>query len=315
MTTPKELLLKTLKFEEPERVPHFESVFEPAYEAFGVDYPSEKELAKASGKELDRLIGRLVEIYTLTAEKYDWAAVHVFRPWAGPLVGPVIKELKKAVGHRSLVGGFIGNATWSLESVTDYMKFSIDLYERPELLKQEAQENADRAIREGQAHVDAGAEILYLPNDWGYNDGLFFSRAHFDEFVTPYLNRIVHELKKLGVVVVLHSDGYIMDILDVIIDTGADMLQSIDPLAGMDIAEVKKITYGKIALQGNVNAVFLQEGTKEQVREAAEYCLENASPGGGYVFGSSNSIFKSANLELYDEMLDVHRNFNNKTLK
>ncbi|MEA1951830.1 MAG: uroporphyrinogen decarboxylase family protein [Planctomycetota bacterium] len=79
-----------------------------------------------------------------------------------------------------------------------------------------------------------------------------------------------------------------------------------------DIAEVKKLTYGKIALQGNVDATLLQEGNKERIRESATYCLESASPGGGYVFSSSNTIFKGAELELYHEMLDVYRRFNER---
>ncbi len=315
MMKPKELLLKTLKFEEPEIVPHFEDIFEPVDEVFGVDYPSEEELAKASGKELEQLIDKLVEIYSMTVDKYNWSAVYVWRPWQGALVPRVVKQLKKSVGHKSLVGGFIENATWAMESVDDYMQFAVDIFEHPEVLKEGAQNNADRAIREGRALVEAGADIISLPNDWGYNHGLFMSRTHFEEFVTPYLLRIIAELKKLGVIVVVHSDGYIMDILDIIADSGADMLQAIDPLAKMDIAEVKKLTYGRIALQGNVDAVLLQEGTAEQVRESARYCLENASAGGGYVFSSSNMIFKGAKLEFYDEMLDVYHQFNNKILK
>ncbi len=43
-----------------------------------------------------------------------------------------------------------------------------------------------------------------------------------------------------------------MPILDSLVSLGAELLQSIDPMAGVDIAEVKKRTYGKIALMGNV---------------------------------------------------------------
>jgi uroporphyrinogen-III decarboxylase len=78
----------------------------------------------------------------------------------------------------------------------------------------------------------------------------------------------------------------------------------------MDIARVKKLTYGKIALWGNVNTILLQDGTKQQIKSSAMYCLESASPGGGYIFGASNTIFKGAKLELYHEMFDVYHQFN-----
>jgi uroporphyrinogen decarboxylase len=314
MMTPKELLLRTLQFEEPEAIPHFEDIFEPVDEVFGLNYPTETELTDATEPETGPLIDKLIEIYSRTVDKYSWSSVYVWRPWTGPLVARVIKELKKAVGHQSLVGGFIENATWAMESVHDYLQFAIDVFEHRDVLKVKAQENVERALREGRALVEGGADIISLPNDWGYNQGLFMSRSHYEELVVPYLLAIIEELKKLGVIVVIHSDGYIMEILDIIADSGADMLQSIDPLANMDIAQVKKLTYGKIALQGNVNAMLLQNGTKEQVRESARYCLEKASPGGGYVFSSSNMIFKGAKIEFYDEMLNIYHDFN-KSLK
>lgn len=308
--TPKDSFLKTLKFEAPEFVPHSNVIFELTEEAFGLSYPTEEELAAAKGKELEALIYRLVEIYNLIVDKYNWAAILVWRPWSGSLVGKVIKELKRTVGQKSLVGGFIANATWSLDSVTDYKQFAADLYDRPEFLKEKTRINTQRVINEGRALAEAGAEIIYLPNDWAHNGGLFFSRNHFEEFVIPALLEIIKEFKKLGTIQVLHSDGNIMSILDFIASSGADVLQSIDPLANMDITRVKRLTYGKIALWGNFNTVLLQDGTEDQIRSSARYCLENASAGGGYIFSASNTIFKGAKLNLYHEMLDVYHQFN-----
>lgn len=45
--TPKETILETLRVEEPETIPHFEDLFEPSKEAFGLEYPSEEDLSKA----------------------------------------------------------------------------------------------------------------------------------------------------------------------------------------------------------------------------------------------------------------------------
>ena len=53
-------------------------------------------------------------------------------------------------------------------------------------------------------------------------------------------------------------------------------------MAGMDIAVVKKLTYGKMALMGNVQCDLLQDGPKEAIRQSVLYCLEHGAPGGGY---------------------------------
>ena len=110
-----------------------------------------------------------------------------------------------------------------------------------------------------------------------------------------------------------------------LIDAGADFIhlvndvafnagpmvsfQSVDPMAGLDIAKTKERCHGKMALMGIVQCNLLQDGPDEVIRKSALYCLENASPGGGYIFGTSNTIFKGMPLENYEYMLQVYRDF------
>ncbi|MEN6404193.1 MAG: uroporphyrinogen decarboxylase family protein, partial [Armatimonadia bacterium] len=86
-------------------------------------------------------------------------------------------------------------------------------------------------------------------------------------------------------------------------------LHSIDPMAGMDIAEVKRRTYGKLGLMGNVQCNLLQDGPLEAIRRSALYCLRHGSPGGGYVFSTSNTVFPGMPLAHYEYMLEVFREF------
>ena len=144
-------------------------------------------------------------------------------------------------------------------------------------------------------------------SDVGFNGGPFLSPDQFREFVTPYLARLCELTRKRGAIPMMHSDGMLMPVLDQIVEAGPALLQSIDPMAGMDIAEVKRLTYGKMALMGNVRCDHLQHGTKEQIRDSAEYCLKHGAPGGGYIFSSSNTIFRDVPLENYEYMVDVYR--------
>ena len=80
-------------------------------------------------------------------------------------------------------------------------------------------------------------------------------------------------------------------------------------MAGMDIAEVKRRTYGKLALMGNVQCNLLQDGPLAAIRASAEYCLNHAAPGGGYIFSTSNTIFPGMPLQHYEYMLQVFREF------
>jgi uroporphyrinogen decarboxylase len=49
-----------------------------------------------------------------------------------------------------------------------------------------------------------------------------------------------------------------------------------------------------------VHCAHLQTGTPAQIRESAEYCLTHGKPGGGYLFSTSNCVFRGMPLESYD---------------
>jgi uroporphyrinogen decarboxylase len=98
-------------------------------------------------------------------------------------------------------------------------------------------------------------------------------------------------------------------VLDQLLACEPQALQSIDPMAGMDIAVVKRLTHGKMALMGNVQCNLLQDGPLPAIRDSALYCLRHASPGGGYIFSTSNTIFPGMPLAHYEYMLAVFREF------
>ena len=185
----------------------------------------------------------------------------------------------------------------------------MDLAERPEDLHTEARTLSRRALGLIDRMVDAGADFVHIVNDVAFNAGPFISPAQFHELVTPYLAEQVRRVRDRGAIPFVHSDGNIMPVLDDFLSTGAACFQSVDPMAGMDIAVVKARCQGRMALMGNVQCSLLQEGPREAIRAAALSCLRAASPGGGYIFGTSNTIFPGMPLENYECMLEAYREF------
>jgi len=61
--TGKERMLKTLRFEEPDRPPHFESMFELEREAFGLQFPDRNSWAGCTTREKNAKIGVCLEVY------------------------------------------------------------------------------------------------------------------------------------------------------------------------------------------------------------------------------------------------------------
>jgi uroporphyrinogen decarboxylase len=151
-----------------------------------------------------------------------------------------------------------------------------------------------------------GAKIVYTGDDYAYNKGPLMSPKHFREFFYPGLCRVMGGYKELGLYVIKHTDGNLWPILDMIIDSGIDCLDPIDPQAGMDLAEVKAKYGDRVALKGNVDCAQLMTfGTPAEVVEATTEALRIGMPGGGYILSSSNSIHSAVKPENYVAMLET----------
>lgn len=303
--------MKTIRFEQPDRPPHFEQIFDLYDEAFGMSMPTEKQMLQAAGAEREKLFGRCADVYAKIIETYRWDALLVWNPVMDTnLLCEFIPFIKRRWGDDIPVGSYVWGAVICIDTVKDYMQFSIDLYEDPKKLHTWAEQLVTPAMQRARRLADAGCDLVEVGSDMAYNAGPFISPEHFAEFVTPYLTRILTDVKKSGPVAILHSDGNLTPVLDQILAAGPQVLQSIDPMAGMDIADVKRRSYGKMALMGNVQCNLLQDGPDEAIIRSATYCLEHGAPGGGFIYSSSNTIFKGLPLRNYELMLKVfHQRF------
>jgi uroporphyrinogen decarboxylase len=178
----------------------------------------------------------------------------------------------------------------------------------PELVKALVQMSVNINLELAKEVAARGANIVYTGDDYAYNKGPLMSPKHFREFFYPGLCRVMQGYKELGLYVIKHTDGNLWRILDMIIDSGIDCLDPIDPQAGMDLGEVKAKYGDRIALKGNVDCAQLMTfGTPEEVVEATKEALRKGMPGGGFILSSSNSIHSAVKPENYAAMLQTLR--------
>lgn len=156
--------------------------------------------------------------------------------------------------------------------------------------------------------VRAGAEIITLGDDYAHNGGPLMSPRLFGEFLLPRLKRMVDAVHEEGALVIKHTDGNIHSILEMLIASGMDCLNPIDPTAGMDLAVVKRLVKGQVSLCGNIDVThLLPHGTPEQVHEAVRRAIAAGAPGGGFLLASSNSIHSSCRPENFTAMVHAGR--------
>jgi uroporphyrinogen decarboxylase len=188
------------------------------------------------------------------------------------------------------------------------MAFCLRLKHEPQRLKDEMEAAIDQKLREAERQRKlAGLDGFALCNDYCFNTGPFLSPQQFSEFVTPYLTRLIQGYRELGYYVIKHTDGNIMPILDQLVGANPHALHSLDPQAGVDIAEVKQRVGHRLCLIGNVSCGLLDTGSEQEMIESARYALQQGMPGGGYIFSTSNCVYTGMSLDKYERMLDVWR--------
>lgn len=287
----------------PDKVPHFELVFQIPEQAFNMSWPEYEEVLSAGEKELDALYERFFEINEKIIEKYHWSAIAVPTTFFGRRQN-MIADAKKRLGNDVLIYDWNGNGTFWLMDGDDMMDFSVRLFEDPADVHREARIKCEQAKKLAEIQVSQGADFICINSDFAFNRGPFISPAMFSEFITPYLCEVVDKIHSLGVKAMLHSDGDLNKILDQLVSAGIDGLQSIDPQGNMDLGEVKRRYGDRLFLMGNVHTAMLQSCDESRIRNNVSESVKNGKPGGGYIFSTSNCVFNGMPLESYEIMLD-----------
>ena len=221
-----------------------------------------------------------------------------------------LKEIvKRYKGQRAIIASFQDpfNVANEVRGATDHY---MDFVRNPELVDRLSGIIRDYYLKYITNCVEIGADIIHITGDYATTKWPMLSREHFARHVIPVLKSLVDHARSLGVYATKHTDGNIMPIIDQIIDAGIQGLHPIDPVADMDLGEVKQLYGDRICLMGNVNCAYtLTWGTLEEVREEVKRCIHQAAPGGGYILMSSNSIHSAVKPENYVEMVNACREY------
>ncbi len=291
------------------RVPTFELVFYLTMEKLGKVHPSHRYYAQwdqMSRREQDLHRDDIARIFIDIARAYGHDAIFVH-----PNPGTEIETIRLLNRIRELSGDqyFLmlhGDATFEIPSGDQMVDFVYRLADEPDKVHEEAAERVDKALKRAEKlEREKLLDGFALCSDYCFNTGPFLSPVQFSEFVTPYLARLIQGYRDMGFYTIKHTDGNIMPIIDQLIEANPHALHSLDPQAGVDIAEVKRLYGNRVCLIGNVNCGLLETGTDAQVIESARYCLRHGMPGYGYIFSTSNCVYTGMPLERYDLIMKV----------
>lgn len=167
----------------------------------------------------------------------------------------------------------------------------LNLAAEPELMTAWFDRYADWLCGLAESCIEAGVDIITLSDDWGSNQNMLFSPRMWRRMIKPYAGRVVKHIRERGVPVNLHSDGYIMDIMDDLVELGYSLLHPLQESAGMDPQTVKAQYGDKFIIYGSLDVV---DGLLAYQGEAlAQYITERFriyAPGGGFIFNTGHFV-------------------------
>jgi uroporphyrinogen-III decarboxylase len=186
--------------------------------------------------------------------------------------------------------------------------FSYLLADNPEVISRYLELNTELNVRRIE-HVSV-ADIspgVFVGEDIAYKGGTLFSPAYLRREFMPRLERIVDAYHKCGLAVMFHSDGNLMEIVDDLVAVGVDILNPIETIAGMNVAEIRK-KHKNLVFAGGIDvSQLLPFGHSSEVAAETRKLIEIAGP--GVLVGSSTELHNNVPLENFKAMADTVRNY------
>jgi hypothetical protein len=170
-------------------------------------------------------------------------------------------------------------------------------YDQPDLMHRINTDLANFNIR----IMDAVCAVLKpdfvaFTEDMSYNHGPMISKALFDEFLLPYYRKVIPEIKKHGVKVLIDSDGDITTMVPWMNQAGIEGVYPLERQAGVDLRRIRA-DYPQFLMLGGYDKMVMPLG--EQAMRAEFERLLPVMRTGGFIPSVDHQTPPGVSLENY----------------
>ncbi|MHC4871885.1 MAG: uroporphyrinogen decarboxylase family protein [Planctomycetota bacterium] len=288
--TGREIIKKTIEFDSPERIglvldqkycsdigfcsmnPHVDNRPSNTYDEWGAYWENiglcnlgeVKEPALKSWDDFDNL-----KIPDVLEEKRWGKLPEIIKKWREQnvfLIGNGMSLYERPHFLRSLEG------LWT------------DIYTNPDELEKLLDLMVDINLKAIKKYSDLDYDGYMFCDDWGLQDRLMISPDKWREFWKPRYQKVYQECHRHGLKTFLHSCGYIIDILDDLIECGLDVIQ-MDQQQNMGLDLLQERFAGRITFWCPVDIQNVMiNGSTDEIRSYCHELVEKLStPKGGFI--------------------------------
>jgi len=187
----------------------------------------------------------------------------------------------------------------------DPTSFSLALYDHPREVKAFQRRLADWSIAQARSAVAAGADIVFIGDDYGATDRTRISPSMWREFTLPELARIIAATHEMGAVAMLHSCGYQMPFLEDYAAVGLDALQCLQPKAGNDLAAAVDAVGDRLCFATGIDTQRGESMSPGELRADIVRNVRAGSAKGRFILGMTHMMQYTMPMENVREIFDT----------
>ena len=142
-------------------------------------------------------------------------------------------------------------------------------------------------------------DIIWVGDDVGMQTEMIMSPEMFREFLKERYRLLIYEIKRTNknVKVAFHSDGYIVPIINDLIEVGIDILNPVQPKC-MNPAEIKEKFGETLCFMGTIDEQkTLPFGTIDDLKKKILERITKVGYNGGLILGPTRNVQNDTSIE------------------
>ncbi len=130
-------------------------------------------------------------------------------------------------------------------------------------------------------YLDMGIDVYGIAEDLGAQTSSVMGPRMFEKWIAPAYRKIIEPCRERGVHIHNHTDGYVMDIIDQLLDVGMTICNIQDLVNGVD--NIARELKGRVCIDIDVDRQsVVPYGTPREIHDLIEYEVRTlGSPRGG----------------------------------
>jgi len=239
----------------------------------------------------------------------DWLRVKPFFTFTPDrIVWAEVEKARQAQAEGSLVVAHIPGAFDIPRELMGEEIACLAYYEQPELMADIIATLTDTCMRVLEP-ISAKLKIdqLMVHEDFAGKSGPMVGPVQVRECFQPLYRSVWDMLQSRGAKLFEQdTDGNINPVIPALLDAGLNSIYPMEPGAGMDIVEVRRIYGKRLAVRGGIDKHVIRR-SREEIRKELEYKLHPSLRAGGCVFSLDHRIPNGTPIENYRYYVELGR--------